>query len=207
VATTVPSDQTRPEQIRPQQIRVSPASRRAGAAIFAVIALATLAGIIVSAVNASRRNDPYSEARQDLDDALRKVPFDLRLPSTLPAGERHLRTYLKEPGVDEGTVFQLSTWYIRPGADTTATQIWQTNEGYLKRRALDPTQQDGREVVVNKQSWWRLDGSREERNIGVSYSRREDDGVTLVISGPSDAAVTDMISRLGKVEPIDPERE
>lgn len=175
--------------------------------IFAVIALVTLGGILIAAIEADRREDPFVEAQNSLDDALRTVPFDLRLPEALPVGTRLLRTYLKKPDVDEGTVFQVSTWYLRPGVDDMAVQVWQTNEGYLKRRALDPTEQPGREEVVSNESWWRLDGSLEAVAAGVSYSRREDDGVTVVVSGPGDGAVRDMISRLRKVAPIDPDLE
>jgi hypothetical protein len=166
----------------------------------------TLLGVVIAALESRQRESPYVEAQQGLDDALRKVPFDVRLPETLPLGKRLVRTYLKEPDVDEGTVFQMSTWYIRPGVDTMAIQVWQTNEGYLKRRALDPTQRPGREVVVAERSWWRLDGAGQSREVGVSYSRREDDGVTVVVSGPNDREVADMIGRLRRVAPIDPDQ-
>lgn len=186
--------------------RATRRNRLAGAAIFGVTAALTLLGVVIAAVESRQRESPYLEAQQGLDDALRKVPFDVRLPETLPMGKRLVRTYLKEPDVDEGTVFQMSTWYIRPGVDTMAIQVWQTNEGYLKRRALDPTQRPGREVVVDERSWWRLDGAGQSREVGVSYSRREDDGVTVVVSGPNDREVADMIGRLHRVAPIDPDQ-
>ncbi len=192
------------EQQRAARRRVTKRTRLAGAAIFGVTAALTMVGVIVAAMESRQRENPYIEAQQGLDAALRKVPFEVRLPEELPLGKRLVRTYLKEPGVDEGTVFQLSTWYIRPGVDTMAIQVWQTNEGYLKRRALDPTQLPGREVVVAEESWWRLDGTGQSREDGVSYSRREDDGVTVVVSGPSDGDVADMITRLHLVSPIDP---
>jgi hypothetical protein len=182
----------------------SRASKRTGAAVFAAVALATIVGIIVSAVSNSGNRDPFEIAQTELAEALPKLAFATHLPETLPEGTRLLRTYLKEPDVDEGTVYQLTTWYTTSRPGDRATQVWQTNEAYLKRRALDPSEQPGREVVVSEESWWRLDGSNEQRIAGVSYSRKFDDGVTVVVSGMSDATVTDMIGRLNRVNRATP---
>jgi hypothetical protein len=176
----------------------SPAAKRTGAVVFAVIALITTVGIGISALENRGNRDPFKEAQTSLDKALPKLAFATHLPETLPPGTRLLRTYLKEPSVDEGTVFQLTTWYTTSKVGDTATQVWQTNEAYLKRRALDPSEQPGREVIITEQSWWRLDGSNQARAAGVSYSRKFDDGVTVVVSGRSDEVVVDMIGRLSR---------
>ena len=177
-------------------------AKRAGIVAFLLPAITALGMVGQGIERSGRRANVFVEAQRALDKGLVKLPFQARLPTTAPAGSRLVRVLLDEPDEKRGpSIYSLDLTYTvagdLPGAGKFV-RVWQTNDVYLKKRLADPTIDQGDPRTVADQRWFRRDGQNEDRGKGVSYSRRFDDGITMVVSGPDEPMVNATIASLAK---------
>lgn len=181
-------------------------AKRAGVLAFLLPAITALGMVGQGIQRSGKRADVFTEAQRDLSKDLAKLPFPARLPSTTPEGARLIRVILDEPDEKRGpSIYSIDVTYTvagnREGNQPDAgkfVRVWQTNDVYLKKRLADPTLDQGDPRTVAGQRWFRRSGQNEDRGKGVSYSRRFDDGITVVVSGPDEPFVTSTIATLTK---------
>jgi hypothetical protein len=109
-----------------------------------------------------------------LTKAVKKVPFEVRLPTELPSDAPLVRTFLDEPDSEQGfQAYQLNTWYRTPGdvADGggRTIHVWQSNDKFLARRLRDPLQLAGTPETIAAQTW--VERSRRTRSASTTASR------------------------------------
>ena len=193
-STTYPS--------RPTRTPPTKWAKRAGVLAFMLPAITALGMVGQAVVRSGDRANVFTEAQRQLSAANTKLPFPARLPSVAPAGSQLIRVILDEPDEKRGpSIYALDLTYTIAGGQPDAgdfVRLWQTNDVYLKKRLADPTLYQGDPRTVNGARWFRRDGQNEDRGKGVSYSRRFDDGVTVVVSGPNETLVSSTISSLVK---------
>ena len=198
----VQSEQTTVERpsasapLPPQRRRIRdwrPKKNRMGLVVFLPPAILAGSLIVNGAVQASRRGDATVQAVRALRLATAKVPFQIRLPKTLPDDARMVRVVLDEPDSDQGfQAYQLNVWYRTPG--TTAegggrtVHVWQSNDKFLARRLQDPLQMVGTPVSIANQTWHQVTDARVKQHIVTTFSKRYDDGITMTV----DSKQTDM---------------
>ena len=180
----------------PQRRRIRdwrPKKNRIGLVVFLPPALLAGSLIVNGAVQSSRRGDATVQAERALRLASAKVPFQIRLPKTLPGDARMVRVVLDEPDSDQGfQAYQLNVWYRTPG--TTAegggrtVHVWQSNDKFLARRLQDPLQMVGTPVSIANQTWHQVTDARVTQHIVTTFSKRFDDGITMTV----DSKQTDM---------------
>lgn len=174
--------------------------KRAGLLAFLLPAIISLAMVGQGVYRSGQRADVFTEARNDLAAGLAKLPFEARLPSQVPSGARLVRVIMDEPDEKRGpSIYAMDITYTVPGEGPEAgkyIRVWQTNDVYLKKRLVDPTLDQGDAQTVAGQRWFKRDGQNEDRKPGVSYSRRFDDGITMVVSGPDESMVRATIAAL-----------
>ena len=170
-----------------------PKKNRIGLVVFLPPALLAGSLIVNGAVQASQRGDATVQAERALRLATAKVPFQIRLPKTLPDDARMVRVVLDEPDSDQGfQAYQLNVWYRTPG--TTAegggrtVHVWQSNDKFLARRLQDPLQMVGTPVSIANQTWHQVTDARVTQHIVTTFSKRYDDGITMTV----DSKQTDM---------------
>ena len=187
---------------RPVRLAPTKWARRAGILAFLLPAVTSLGMIGQAAVRSGRRPDVFVEAKRALASANATLPFPARLPATAPGGSQLIRVILDEPDEKRGpSIYALDLTYTVAGGRAGAgnfVRLWQTNDVYLKKKLADPTLEQGDARTVRGERWFRRDGQNEDRGKGVSYSRRFDDGITVVVSGPDEALVNATIASLAK---------
>ena len=180
--------------------RPSNRTRWAGVAVFMLPAVTALGMVTQGVYRGGKRTNVFVEARNDLASARAILPFTPRLPSTAPAGSTLIRVLLDEPDEKRGpSIYAMDLIYTIAGDKPNAgrfVRVWQTNDVYLKKRLADPTYDRSDVQRVSGAEWFRKDGLNEDRDPGVSYSRRYDDGVTIAVSGPDERMVLGTIESL-----------
>ena len=177
--------------------------KRAGLYAFlppAVLALSLVAQGVLKA-NGRNGNDAQRVSTDELREALPKVPYTVRLPTTLANGPL-VRTFLDEPDSDQGfQVYTLNTWYQAPsGAQGQAVHLWQSNDNFLARELRDPTRGPGVVENIAGLEWNRVIDDRVRYHSVTTFSRRFDDGVTMTVDAPNPADARAAIEALGPVD-------
>jgi hypothetical protein len=178
-------------------------SRQTGLITCLVIASVVGVMIISGLIRANNRPDRFTEAQNDLTEALAQIPFSARLPEPEPAGSRLVGVIVQAPDDNRGpSVYAIETTYTVIG-DTQGdygsaryVRIWQTNDVYLRKRALDPLAEKPDPTEISGFTWFRRNGESLERQAGVSYTTRFSDGITMVVSGPDEQLVLSTINSL-----------
>ncbi len=180
-------------------------SRHTGLITCLVIASVVVVMVLGGLIRASNRPDQFTRANADLTEALAKIPFTARLPQQMPDAARLVGVIVQIPEDDRGpSVYAVETTYTVIG-DTQAdngsaryVRVWQTNDVYLRKRALDPLAEKPDPTDISGTTWFRRTGESLERQAGVSYATRYADGITMVVSGPDEQLVLDTIATLAK---------
>ena len=186
VGAPLPSQRRRIRDWRPKKNRI-------GLVVFLPPAILAGSLIVNGAVQASQRGDATVQAVRALRLATAKVPFQIRLPKTLPDDARMVRVVLDEPDSDQGfQAYQLNVWYRTPGTAAEGggrtVHVWQSNDKFLARRLQDPLQMVGTPVSIANQTWHQVTDARVTQHIVTTFSRRYDDGITMTV----DSKQTDM---------------
>ncbi len=183
--------------------RPSALSRQTGLITCLVIASVVGVMVISGLIRANNRPDRLTQAQTDLTEALAQIPFSARLPEPEPAGSRLVGVIVQEPDDNRGpSVYAIETTYTligdTQGHDGSAryVRVWQTNDVYLRKRALDPLAEKPDPTEINNVTWFRRNGESLERQAGVSYTTRFPDGITMVVSGPDEDLVLSTINSL-----------
>ncbi len=182
----------------------SPLTKRTG--LITCLVVATMVGIMVAGgvVRAGNRPDRFTASAIQLAESLEKIPFDARLPDPVPAEARLVAVILQEPDENRGpSIYAMETTYTLVG-DTKGQgqqaryfKVWQTNDVYIRKTALDPLADRMNPTKLGDDTWFRRTGeSEDKRNSGVSYSTRYADGITVVVSGPDEDLVLQAINNL-----------
>lgn len=174
-------------------------SRWAGVAVFGFFAMWATLMIVVSTVKAHGRdgNDAQSLSSRALGEAMRDVPFTVRLPVRLPDDAKLVRVFLDKPDYKQGfQTYTLNTYYSVPGRGGTAghsVHVWQTNDPFLARSpGGDPTTRGVPERIAGR-TWTRVVDDRLRDHAPVTaFSTRYADEVTVAIdaTNPDDARAT-----------------
>jgi hypothetical protein len=180
-------------------------TKRAGMITCLVMASVVAVMVISGLIRSNNRLDRFTEAQRSLDAALVKIPFSTRLPKPIPSGARLVGVITQEPDKKRGpSIYALETTYILVG-DTAGQgssaryfKVWQTNDVYIRKTALDPLGSRLNPTKIGVNTWYRVDGESVERQKGVSYSTRFEDGITMVVSGPDEKLVLATINALTK---------
>jgi hypothetical protein len=183
---------------------VTPWTRRAG--LITCLGVGAMVGVMLIAgvFRAQNRPDRFTAAQTNLAKSLEELPFTARLPQPVPAGARLVSVIVQEPDEDRGpSIYAMETTYTVVGdqeqadrASARYVRVWQTNDVYIRKTALDPLGQRINPVELDGNTWYRRDGLSLDRAAGVSYSTRFDDGITAVVSGPDEQMVLDTIAAL-----------
>lgn len=180
-------------------------SRKTGLITCLVIASVVSVMVVGGLIRASNRPDRFTAAQNDLTEALARISFTARLPQQLPEGARLVGVIVQVPDDDRGpSVYGVETTYTVIG-DRQATngsaryvRVWQTNDVYLRKRALDPLAEKPNPTQIDGATWFRRSGESLDRQAGVSYTTRFNDGITMVVSGPDEQLVVETIKTLAK---------
>lgn len=183
--------------------RPTPLSRQTGLITCLVIASVVGVMIVSGLVRANNRPDRFTQAQNDLVEALDQIPFSARLPEPEPAGSRLVGVIVQVPDDNRGpSVYAIETTYTVIG-DTQGengsaryVRVWQTNDVYLRKRALDPLADKPGPTDINGTTWFRRNGESLERQAGVSFTTRFADGITMVVSGPDETLVLNTVGAL-----------
>lgn len=173
---------------------------------FAFLPPAILAGglIVSGVIRASSRqgNGATPIAEKQLAKDLKKTPFTVQLPKSLPRNAQLIRTFLDEPDVDKGyQAYALNTWYSVPdpkGPGKTI-HVWQTNDNFLARKLQDPLNRKGIEEQVAGAGWNRVEDTRVRGHRVIVFSRRLDDGTTMTVDAQDPADIRATITALAPV--------
>jgi hypothetical protein len=186
-----------------QQHQPTAFTRNIGLITCLVIAAMVAVMVVSGLIRASNRGDRFSEAQTELTEALEILPFTARLPETVPGGARLVGVIMQEPDDNRGpSIYAIETTYTvvedrqANGGPARYIRVWQTNDVYLRKRVLDPLGDKPDPTAIAGNTWYRRDGESLERNAGVSYTTRFDDGITMVVSGPDEQLVIDTINAL-----------
>ncbi len=180
-------------------------SRKTGLITCLVIASVVVVMVLSGLIRASNRPDQFTRANNDLKAAIEKLPFTARLPQQPPAGARLVGVIVQIPEDDRGpSVYAVETTYTVIGdkqaenGSARYVRVWQTNDVYLRKRALDPLSEAPDPTDIAGQTWFRRTGESLERQAGVSYTTRYADGITMVVSGPDEQLVLDTIDTIAQ---------
>lgn len=154
--------------------------------VFIPPAILALSLVINGAKQASERSNATEVARTALNKAIKKVPFEVRLPTELPSAAPLVRTYLDEPDSRQGfQAYQLNTWYRTPGdindGGGRTIHVWQSNDKFLARRLRDPLELKGTPETIGGSTWHQVIDDRVRGREVTTFSKRFDDGVTMTI--------------------------
>ncbi len=169
------------------------------------LVIATVVGVMIisGVIRSNNRPDRFVASQRALDAALVKIPFIVRLPSPIPAKAKLVGVILQEPDRKRGpSIYAMETTYTlvgdTKGAGSAARyfKVWQTNDVYIRKTALDPLGQRLNPTKIGNTTWYRRNGEAVDRQAGVSYTTRYDDGITMVVSGPDEKLVLETIDAL-----------
>ena len=169
--------------------------------VFLPPAILALSLIGNGAWQARSRGNATEVAEKALAKAIKRVPFEVRLPSKLPGNAVMVRVFLDEPDSDQGfQAYQLNVWYRTLDATMEgggeAMHIWQTNDKFLARRLRDPLQMKGEPVDIAGQSWRRVIDDRVRTDVVTTFSHRFDDGITMTVDSPDSGLAKQLIKYL-----------
>jgi hypothetical protein len=172
--------------------------------VFLPPALLALSLIANGAIQSRARGNATIVATKALAKAVKRVPFEVRLPKTLPGNAVLVRVFLDEPDSDQGfQAYQLNVWYRTLDATVAgggvAIHVWQTNDKFLARRLRDPMQMTGQPVTIGGQPWRRVTDDRVSAQIVSTFSHRFDDGITMTVDSKDDELAKDVVKELGIV--------
>jgi hypothetical protein len=172
--------------------------------VFLGPALLALSLIANGAWQARSRGNATVVAQKALARAIKKVPFEVRLPKTLPGNAVLVRVFLDEPDSDQGfQAYQLNVWYrtldatVEGGGE--AIHLWQTNDKFLARRLRDPVQWKGEPTTIGGEPWRKVTDNRVELQVVRTFSRRFDDGITMTVDSKDEGLARDVVSELAIV--------
>ena len=178
--------------------------RPIGIYVFLPPAILALSLIANGAVQSRSRGNATTVAEKALAKALKRVPFQVRLPETLPGNAVMVRVFLDEPDSDQGfQAYQLNVWYrtldekIQGGGE--AMHVWQTNDKFLARRLRDPMQLKGTALTIGGQEWRQVTDDRVESQVVTTFSHRYDDGITMTVDSKDPALAKQLIETLAAV--------
>jgi hypothetical protein len=179
-------------------------TRRTG--LITCLVVATIVGVMLigGLIRAGNRPDRFTESSRQLTKALADIPFTVRLPDPVPANARLVGVIVQAPDKNRGpSIYAMETTYTLVG-DTAGEgnraryfKIWQTNDVYIRKTALDPLGQRLNPTKIGDDTWYRRSGqSEDDRTSGVSFTTRFSDGITMVVSGPDEKLVRQTIDNL-----------
>jgi hypothetical protein len=175
--------------------------RHIGIYVFLPPAILALSLIANGAIQSRSRGNATAVAEKALAKAIKKVPFQVRLPKTLPGNAVMVRVFLDEPDSDQGfQAFQLNVWYRT--LDATATgggesmHVWQTNDKFLARRLADPMQLKGIPLTIGGQSWRQVTDDRVSSQVVTTFSHRFDNGITMTVDSKNPELAKLIIEKL-----------
>jgi hypothetical protein len=183
----------------------SPSSWSKRTGLITCLVVATVVGIMVAGgvIRANNRPDRFTASSRNLAQALIDIPFTVRLPDPIPADARLVGVIVQEPDGKRGpSIYAMETTYTLIGDTSGAKQqaryfkVWQTNDVYIRKTALDPLGERLNPTKIGDDTWYRRTGESEEENKGVSYTTRYPDGITMVVSGPDEQLVLQTIDNL-----------
>jgi hypothetical protein len=159
--------------------------------------------IIGGVIRAGNRTDRFTASDNRLRDVLTDLPFTARLPQPIPAEARLVGVIVQEPDRKRGpSIYAVETTYTLVGDTQGESQqaryfkVWQTNDVYIRKTALDPLGERLNPTKIGNDTWYRRTGESEDRQQGVSYTTRFPDGITMVVSGPDEQLVLQTIDNL-----------
>lgn len=172
--------------------------------VFLPPAILALSLIINGAWQSRSRGNATAVAEKALEKAIKRVPFEVRLPKTLPSNSVMVRVFLDEPDSDQGfQAYQLNVWYRTLDASLEgggqAMHVWQTNDKFLARRLADPLQMKGEPVDIGGQAWRRVTDDRVATNVVTTFSHRFDDGITMTVDSEDEGLAKGIIEELAVV--------
>jgi hypothetical protein len=182
-------------------------TKRTGLITCLVIASVVGVMIVSGLIRSNNRPDRFTASQQALDKALKNIPFIVRLPEPVPGGAKLVGVIVQEPDRKRGpSIYALETTYtvvndklddkLSAGQAARYFKVWQTNDVYIRKTALDPLGQRLNPLKIGSVTWFRRTGESVERQAGVSYTTRYEDGITMVVSGPDEDLVLDAINAL-----------
>jgi hypothetical protein len=190
-------------QVEPTPRKVASRKQQRKVALFVFLPPAILAGSLIAngARQASVRANATALATKALQQAVKDVPFEVRLPAELPQNAVLVRTFLDKPDSDQGfQAYQLNTWYRtigQPAAGGGRTiHVWQSNDKFLFRKTEDPTNQPGETVKINGQEWKRVTDDRVQAEIVTTYSKRFDDGIIMTVDSKDEQLIEETITAI-----------
>jgi hypothetical protein len=169
--------------------------------VFLPPALLAISLIANGAWQARARGNATVVAEKALAVAVKKVPFEVRLPRQLPGNAIMVRTFLDEPDSDQGfQAYQLNVWYrtldatIEGGGESI--HVWQTNDKFLARRLQDPMQLKGIPLTIGGQSWREVTDDRVPNRVVTTFSRRWENGITMTVDSKDAGLAKQVIEQL-----------
>ena len=187
---------------------VEPAAQRPRRSIafyvFLPPALLALSLIVNGAWQARARGNATVVAQKALTRAVKRVPFEVRLPKRLPGNAVMVRTFLDEPDSNQGfQAYQLNVWYRTINATIDgggeSIHVWQTNDKFLARRLQDPVQLKGIPITIGGEPWRQVTDDRVPNRVVTTYSRRYDNGITMTVDSRDPDLAQQVIEQLALV--------
>lgn len=178
--------------------------RHIGIYVFLPPAVLALSLIANGAWQSTARGNATVVAQKALAKAIKRVPFEVRLPTSLPGNSVMVRVFLDEPDSDQGfQAYQLNVWYrtldatIQGGGESM--HVWQTNDKFLARRLRDPMQLKGIPLTIGGQPWRQVTDDRVESQVVTTFSHRFDDGITMTVDSKDPDLARRIIEKLNIV--------
>ncbi len=178
--------------------------RHIGIYVFLPPAILALSLIANGAMQSRSRGNATEVAQKALAKAIKRVPFQVRLPTTLPGNSVMVRVFLDEPDSDQGfQAYQLNVWYRTLDATITgggeSMHVWQTNDKFLARRLADPMQLKGIPLTIGGQSWRQVTDDRVPSQVVTTFSHRFDNGITMTVDSKNPDLAKQIIEKLDVV--------
>ena len=178
--------------------------RHIGIYVFLPPAILALSLIANGAWQSTSRGNATVVAQKALARAIKRVPFEVRLPTSLPGNSVMVRVFLDEPDSGQGfQAYQLNVWYrtldatIQGGGESM--HVWQTNDKFLARRLRDPMQLKGIPLTIAGQPWRQVTDDRVESQVVTTFSHRFDDGITMTVDSKDPDLARQIIEKLNIV--------
>ena len=184
---------------------VSPGHRKPrrpiGIYVFLPPAILALSLIANGAIQSRSRGNATAVAQKALTKAIKRVPFEVRLPTSLPSNSVMVRVFLDEPDSDQGfQAYQLNVWYRTLDASLAgggeSMHVWQTNDKFLARRLRDPMQLKGIPLTIGGQEWRQVTDDRVSAQVVTTFSHRFDNGVTMTVDSKNPDLAKQVIEKL-----------
>lgn len=200
---TPPASQGIPSPVESVPTRRKP-PRHIAFYVFLPPAILALSLIVNGAWQARSRGNATVVAEKALAQAVKRVPFEVRLPKSLPGNAVMVRVFLDEPDSDQGfQAYQLNVWYRTLDASIEgggqSIHVWQTNDKFLARRLRDPLQLKGIPLTIAGEAWRQVTDDRVAAQVVTAFSHRFEDGITMTVDSKDGGLAKRVIEELATV--------